>query len=73
MAFEDDDHFTLANIPFGIASRVASGKLQSATRLKEYIYFIPELLAAGLFDSPENIRVALAQVSLLVRKAITFC
>lgn len=69
MAFNDDAHFTLANIPFGIASRGTGGKRQSATRLRDYIYFIPELLAAEVFDLPEDIKVALAQVRILARKA----
>ena len=64
MAFNDDNHFTLANIPFGIASRNGDNELlQSATRLKNNVYFLPELITAGLLKVEKNTKLALQQVS----------
>lgn len=52
MVFSDDKHFTIANIPFGVASRnVDQGRPQVSTRLHERIFFLPELVSAGLLPS----------------------
>jgi hypothetical protein len=63
--FNDDTHFTIANIPFGIASR-KDGSPQAATRLLEYVYFIPELISHGLLTNLDDEVVgALIQVCFL--------
>lgn len=62
MAYNDDDHFTLANVPFGLASR-PDLEPQAATRLHQYVYFIPELIALGKLEFPEHINSALRKVT----------
>ena len=58
-----DAHFTIANIPFGVASRNnQDAKPQTATRLKEHVYFLPELLSNKLLRLPEDIAATLQEV-----------
>jgi fumarylacetoacetase len=40
----DNDHFTLANIPYGIASAQERSKLGVATRLHGNVYFLDDLI-----------------------------
>lgn len=62
--FNDDAHFTIGNIPFGIASRT-DGKPQTSTRLRDQVYFLPELISHGLLPDIEEATVdALHQVRL---------
>ena len=64
MIFNDDDHFTLANIPFGVASRQGQdSKPQIATRLRDHVYFISDLVNSKQTDLPDHVRSPLAQVS----------
>jgi hypothetical protein len=69
MDFNDDDHFTLANLPLGIASR-PNGTPQAATRLREYVYFLPELVSKELIELDENIEHAIIQVRPLLHCCI---
>jgi hypothetical protein len=63
----NDAHFTIANIPFGIASR-KDGNPQAATRLLGFVYFIPEMISHGLLtDLDDEIVGALVQVFTLPR------
>jgi hypothetical protein len=64
MADSYDAHFTLANIPFGIASRLGgSGHPQAATRLHDRVYFLPALLSNGLLGGlSEELGKAIQQV-----------
>lgn len=61
----DDAQFSLGNIPFGIASRHDSDLgAQACTRLREYVYFLPDLIAGGLLPGLEQETVdALLQAS----------
>ena len=64
-----NEHFTLANIPFGVASR-ASGdesqvRPQTATRLHDRVYFLTELLDHGLLKGLDSKIVTAIQEPLL--------
>lgn len=61
----DDAQFSLGNIPFGIASRHDSNVgAQACTRLRQHVYFLPELIASGLLPGLEQATVdALLQAS----------
>jgi hypothetical protein len=65
MTFNDDGHFTLANIPFGIASRKGEdAPRQSVTRLRNRVYFLPELITAGQLKVDKDTKTALKQVGI---------
>ncbi|KIW07196.1 fumarylacetoacetase [Verruconis gallopava] len=65
MTFSDDAHFTLSNIPFGVAAKGAEHATpQIVTRLREHVYFIPELIDQGLLELPDSISHALKQPDL---------
>ena len=70
----DDAQFGLANIPFGIASRNdGNGNPQVSTRLREQVYFLPELITNGLLVGlDESIAKALHQVSFNQRATLRF-
>lgn len=44
MAYNDDAHFTISNIPFGVVS-IAGGQPQIATRLHDNVFILPKLIA----------------------------
>lgn len=43
-------HFSVQNIPFGIASSAAHTRPQAVTRLENTVVFLSDLAAVGLFD-----------------------
>ncbi|PYH35594.1 Fumarylacetoacetase, partial [Aspergillus neoniger CBS 115656] len=53
------DHFSIHNLPYGIASSPSHPTPQCATRLHNTVIFLSDLQSAGLFSSipslPENI------------------
>jgi hypothetical protein len=67
----DDAEFSIANLPFGIASsHDGSRRQQAATRLREHVYFLPELIAQGVLsgldaatiDALHQVRAAMAKL-----------
>lgn len=60
----DDDHFTLANLPFGVVSIENQPDVKRiATRLREHVYIFIELLEHGLLHGVnEEIKETLTQV-----------
>jgi hypothetical protein len=61
--YSDNEHFTLANIPFGIASKTGhNDKRQASTRLRDYVYFLPMLVAEGHLVVDEEISQAIQKV-----------
>jgi len=60
------DHFSIANIPFGIASSSTHSKPGIVTRLKEDVIFLSSLIEAKLLsDIPQSTLDALGEVSLI--------
>jgi fumarylacetoacetase len=61
------DHFSLANIPFGVASSSAYPRPSIATRLKDDVIFIESLINANLLpDIPQSTLDVLREVSLTI-------
>ena len=56
---EYSDHFSIANIPFGVASSEIHPNSQCVTRLENSVIFLVELQKSGIFSSikglPEGI------------------
>lgn len=63
--FDDDQHFTLANIPFGVVSTTDQPTTKRiATRLYGDVYIVPELISHELLGNlAEDVKHALSQVS----------
>lgn len=62
---DDSAQFGLANIPFGVVSTGADTTPKIATRLRNKVFLIPDLISNGLLDDvQENIRKALSEVGL---------
>lgn len=68
----DDTQFSVANIPFGIASRNDGDHApQISTRLREHVYFVPELISNGLLANLNTATaIALHQVSFLCHSGV---
>jgi fumarylacetoacetase len=47
----DDDHFSVANIPFGIGTSTIHPKKSIVTRLENKVIFLEELCKAGLLPT----------------------
>ncbi len=58
-----DSHFSLANIPYGIASKTPNEAPSVVTRLFDTVVFLDELANAGLLsDLPSEIVATFKQV-----------
>jgi hypothetical protein len=58
------DHFSIQNIPFGIASSASHPEKAVATRFEDSVLFLDELVSAGLLNSlSEGTKKAFSQVS----------
>lgn len=58
-----DSHFSLANIPYGIASKAPNEAPSVVTRLFDTVVFLDELANAGLLsDLPSEIVATFKQV-----------
>lgn len=58
------DHFSLSNIPFGVASSSEHSKPSIATRFKDDVIFIESLIGAKLLlDIPQSMLDVLCEVS----------
>ena len=51
----DDAHFTIANLPYGVASATSTSQPHIATRLHDKIFFLADLISQGLLHNlPES-------------------
>ena len=54
-------HFSMANIPFGIASSPQHPKRSAVTRIEDDVIFLDALHSTGLFAAAEDVTIEMFQ------------